>query len=44
MTLSASITHLSPSRLFLICWICRIAGCQLRVWRAKPRRVMKDAP
>lgn len=44
MTLSASIVGLRPRYLFLIRWICRIAGCQLRVWRAKPRRVMKEVP
>lgn len=35
--LNAHITNLLPSRLFLIRWICYIAGCTLRVWKAKPR-------
>ena len=37
-TLSASISNLLPSRLFLIRWACFLAGCTLKAWKAKPRK------
>ena len=37
-TLSASITHLHPSRLWIIRLAAKLVGCKIKAWKAKPRK------
>ena len=38
MTLSALIQHLSPSRLWLVRWVVKLVGAEMKVWKSRKRK------
>ena len=39
--LNAEITGLHPSKLWIIRWACKLAGCKVKAWTARSRKQKK---